>query len=246
MEGMQQNMEAVLRNIADNTRRVLNQGGHEVNQYNSFKDFMDTRPLIFKEAAEPLDAKEWINTMEDKFRVLRMTEVLKTEYAAYQLQGPVGMWWKHHHTTFPSNAHITWRKFTDAFRGVYIPPGLTEMKLGEFLSLNQSTKMVTQYLRAFNNLSRYASDMVNTDAKKIISFKRGLNPKMMKHVGINTRIGFNDFVSDCLKQEKNNNVYVASKTRKRAFELGPSQPRAPMANCSMYRLPAPSARFRLP
>jgi hypothetical protein len=207
---------------------------------------MDTRPPIFKEVAEPLDAEEWINTMEDKFRVLRMTEVLKTEYAAHQLQGPAGMWWKHHRTTFPPNAHITWREFTEAFRGVYIPPGLTEMKLGEFLALNQGTKTVTQYLHAFNNLSRYASDMVNTDAKKIASFKRGLNPKMMKHVGTNTRTGFNDFVSDCLKQEKNNNVYVASKTRKRAFESGPSQPRAPMANHPPYRSPAPGARFRPP
>jgi hypothetical protein len=53
--------------------------------------------------------------------------------------------------------------------------------------------------------------MVNTNAKKIASFKRGLNPKMMKHVGTNTRTGFNDFVSDCLKQEKNNNMYAASK-----------------------------------
>jgi hypothetical protein len=68
----------------------------------------------------------------------------------------------------------------------------------------------------------------------------------MKHVGTNMRTGFNDFISDCLKQQKNNNVYVASKTRKRAFELGPSQPRAPMANRSMYRLPAPGARFRPP
>jgi hypothetical protein len=93
MENMQQNMEAALRNIADNTRRGLNQGGHEANQYISFKDFMDTHPPIFKEAAEPLDAEEWINTMEDKFRVLRMMEVLKTEYAAHQLQGPAGMWW---------------------------------------------------------------------------------------------------------------------------------------------------------
>jgi hypothetical protein len=82
---MQQNMEAALCNIADNTRCGLNQGGHEANQYSSFKDFMDTRPSIFKEAAEPLDAEEWINTIEDKFRVLRMTEVLKTEYAAHQL-----------------------------------------------------------------------------------------------------------------------------------------------------------------
>jgi hypothetical protein len=44
---------------------------------------MDTKPPIFKEAAEPLDAEEWINTMEDTFHVLRMTEVLKTEYAAH-------------------------------------------------------------------------------------------------------------------------------------------------------------------
>jgi hypothetical protein len=42
------------------------------------------------EATEPLDAEEWINTMEDKFRVLRLTKVLKTEYAAHQLQGQQG------------------------------------------------------------------------------------------------------------------------------------------------------------
>jgi hypothetical protein len=78
MENMQQNMEGALRSLADNTRRGVNPGGHEVNQHSSFKDFMDTRPPIFKEAAEPLDAEEWINTMEDKFRVLRMTEVYLT------------------------------------------------------------------------------------------------------------------------------------------------------------------------
>jgi hypothetical protein len=204
---------------------------------------MDTRPPIFKEAIEPLDAKEWINTMEDKFCVLRLTEVLKTEYAAHQLQGPVGMWWKHHRTTFSLNAQISWREFTDAFRGVYIPPGLTKMKLGEFLALNQGNKTVTLYLHAFNNLSYYAPNMVDMDAKKIASFKRGLNPKMMKHVSTNTRTRFNDFISDCLKQEKNNNMYTASKTHKRAFESGSSQPRTPMANSSAYRPPAPDARL---
>jgi hypothetical protein len=120
------------------------------------------------------------------------------------------------------------------------------MKLGEFLALNQGTRTVTQYLHAFNDLCHYASDMVNTDAKKIASFKSGLNPKMMKHVGTNTRTSFNNFISDCLKQEKNNNVYIASKTRKKAFESGLSQPRAPMANRSAYHLPAPGARFRPP
>jgi len=51
-------MEEALRNIADNTRRGDNQGGREVNQYNSFKDFMDTKPPVFKEALELLEADE--------------------------------------------------------------------------------------------------------------------------------------------------------------------------------------------
>jgi hypothetical protein len=156
------------------------------------------------------------------------------------------MWWKHHRTTFPPNAQITWREFTEAFKGVYIPPGLVEMKLKEFLALNQGTKTVTQYLHAFNSLCRYAPDMVDTDAKRMASFKRGLSLKMMKHVGTNTRARFNDFVSDCLKQEKNNNAYTASKNRKRVFESGPSQSRVVTANRLSYRLSAPGARFRPP
>ena len=85
MEQMQRNMEEALRNIADNTRRGDNQGGREANQYSSFKDFMDTKPPVFKEALEPLEADEWINTMEQKFRLLRMIEERKAEYAAHQL-----------------------------------------------------------------------------------------------------------------------------------------------------------------
>jgi hypothetical protein len=111
--------------------------------------------------------------MEDKFHVLRLTEVLKTEYAAHHLQGPAGMWWKHHHTTFPPNAQISWREFTEAFRGVYIPSGLVEMKLGEFLELNQGNKTITQYLHAINNLCRYAPDMVDKMLRKLLASREG-------------------------------------------------------------------------
>ena len=74
MEQMHRNMEEALRNIADNTRHGDHQGGREANQYSSFKDFMDTKPPVFKEDLEPLEADEWINTMEQKLRLLRMTE----------------------------------------------------------------------------------------------------------------------------------------------------------------------------
>jgi hypothetical protein len=65
--------------------------GPEPNHYNNFKDFMDTKPPIFKEADEPLHADEWLNTIEQKFRLLRLTKGMKAKYASHQLHGPAGI-----------------------------------------------------------------------------------------------------------------------------------------------------------
>jgi hypothetical protein len=45
---------------------------------------MDTKPLIFKETEEPLHADEWLNTIGQKFCLLRLTEGMKAEYASHQ------------------------------------------------------------------------------------------------------------------------------------------------------------------
>jgi hypothetical protein len=63
---------------------------------------------------------------------------------------------------------------------------------------------------------------VDTDAKKIVSFKCGLGPKLMKTMGTSKCAIFNDFISDALTQENNNSIYAASKIRKRVLEVGAS------------------------
>ena len=120
------------------------------------------------------------------------------------------------------------------------------MKVAEFMRLTQGTISMKEYLHAFNNLSRYAPEFVNTDAKKIASFKKGLSPKMLKTMGTSSRTGFNDFISDCLTQENNNNAYSASKNHKRAFESGPSQAITSLTSHPPYHSLAPGARFRPP
>jgi hypothetical protein len=90
------------------------------------------------------------------------------------------------------------------------------------MKLTQGTKRLNEYLQAFNNLSRYAIEFVDTDAKKIDSFKRGLGPKLMKTLGNSKCATFNEFVSDALTQENNNAIYSASKSHKRAYEVGAS------------------------
>ena len=84
--GNQRAMEEMMCNIAQNTAR----GGHqcqgpEPNQYSTFKDFLDMKPPIFKEAEEPLQANEWLNTIEQKFHLLKVTDQMKVEYASHQL-----------------------------------------------------------------------------------------------------------------------------------------------------------------
>ena len=106
-----------------------------------------------------------------------------------------------------------------------------KMKHTEFMQLTQGNKTLKEYLHAFNHLSRYAPEFVNTEAKKTASFKRGLGPKLLKTMGRTKCTTFNEFVSDALTQENYNTVYTATKTHKRAFEAGAgaSQSKAPVA-----------------
>jgi hypothetical protein len=41
---------------------------------------MDTKLPVFREAAEPLEVNEWLNSIEQRFRLLGTTEDLKTEF----------------------------------------------------------------------------------------------------------------------------------------------------------------------
>ena len=76
-------------------------------------------------------------------------------------------------------------------------------------------------MHAFNNLSRYAPEFVNTKEKKIKSFKHGLGTKKMKTMANSRCATYNEFVSDALTQEKNN-LHSAVKSHKRAVEVGTS------------------------
>ena len=58
------------------------------------------------------------------------------------------------------------------------------MKVAEFMRLTQGTKTLTEYMHAFNILSRYAPGFIDTEKKKIESFKRGLSTKLMKTMSL--------------------------------------------------------------
>ena len=75
----------------------------------------------------------------------------------------------------PVDHHVTWQEFTAAFREYYIPTGVLNRKLTEFLDLKQGSMSVMDYVNKFNYLSQYAGTHVDTDEKKRDHFYCGLS-----------------------------------------------------------------------
>ena len=48
---------------------------------------------MFTKADEPLEADDWLRTMEQKFDLIPCTEMQKLVFAAQQLRGAAGAWW---------------------------------------------------------------------------------------------------------------------------------------------------------
>ena len=132
------------------------------------------------------------------------------------------IWWTHFLSSLPANAQVTWEHFKLVFRGHHIPLGLMHMKAAEFMRLTQGTKTLTENMHAFNNMSHYAPGFVDTEEKKIESFKRGLSTKIMKTTANSRCTTYNEFISDALTQENHNSLHAAAKGHKRAAEAGAS------------------------
>jgi hypothetical protein len=56
----------------------------------SYSEFLSTHTPLFSRAKDPLEADDWLRTIESKFDLLHCTEYQKTLYAAQQLRGSVG------------------------------------------------------------------------------------------------------------------------------------------------------------
>ena len=77
---------------------------------------------------------------------------------------------------------MTWKEFTTAFREYYIPAGVLNRKLMEFLDLKHGSMFVMDYVNKFNHLAQYARTHIDTDEKKRDHFYRGFSCSLQKEL----------------------------------------------------------------
>jgi len=97
--------------------------------------------------------------------------------------------------------HVTWWEFTTAFRQHYIPTGLLNRKLSEFLDLKQGNMTVLEYVNKFNHLAQYARTHVDTDEKKRDHFYNGLSCILQKELYTRGYQTFGDLMNAAIAME---------------------------------------------
>jgi hypothetical protein len=82
-----------LAQIATNNNN--NNGGNSVEEPRTkLRDFQNSNPPTFTKSTEPLDADDWLQTIESKLEYAGVGANDKVLYATHFLAGVVGAWWE--------------------------------------------------------------------------------------------------------------------------------------------------------
>jgi hypothetical protein len=122
-----------------------------------------------------MEAEHWLKGVEKNIMIAQCTDHEKVLFAAHQLFGTTANWWETYCNTHADVDSIMWNEFKAHFCNHYVPRGTMKLKKKEFADLKQGGMTVNEYLNSFIQLSRYAPDDINTDAKKHDMFWNGLN-----------------------------------------------------------------------
>jgi hypothetical protein len=123
---------------------------------------------------EPMDADNWLKSIEKKLQVVQCNNHDKVLLVSHQLSGPTTNWWDAYVEAHVEPESINWPEFRTAFRAQHIPQGVIKLKK-EFQVLKQGSLSMNEYVTKFTQLSRYALSEVDTDEKKQDYFLNGLN-----------------------------------------------------------------------
>src|SRR3954468_11976596 len=216
------------RNRRDQTRLLELIEKNTVRQRNvvvSIQDFILLKPPVFSCSSEPLEADDWLRSIERKLDAAHVAPDDRVIFAAYFLEGTAAEWWENYVAMQPDGYVVTWQELCVAFRGYHLLDELMERKKEEFCNLIQGEMSIHEYVREFNRLARYAQDEINTDARKQARFRKGLSPILRHDLNLIEFATFEDLVNRSFRAEHGNEIFEES--RKHALGLASSSSSAP-------------------
>ena len=115
--------------------------------------------------------------MENNLEVAGVDEVEIVLFSTHYLAGPARAW-SNSTPTMNGGQMMTWEEFKIKFSRTHVPLGLIKRMRDEFRELKKGRMTVVEYRDKFLSLARYASDEIDTEAKKKERFLNGLHDEM--------------------------------------------------------------------
>ncbi|KAA0053234.1 DNA/RNA polymerases superfamily protein [Cucumis melo var. makuwa] len=140
------------------------------------RDFRKYNPTTFDGSLEdPTRAQLWLSSLETIFRYMKCPEDPKVQCAVFMLTDRGTAWWETTERMLGGDvSQITWQQFKESFYAKFFSASLRDAKRQEFLNLEQGDMTVEQYDAEFDMLSRFAPEMIATEAARADKFVRGL------------------------------------------------------------------------
>src|SRR3954449_5800227 len=207
-------------------------GNHDQPGANKLKNFQNTNPPMFSKTKEPLDADDWLQSMENHLEVAGVEDAEKVLYATHYLSGPARAWWNS--TRAMNGRHMmTWEEFKAKFSRYHVPQGLIKQMRDEFRELKQGRMTVVEYRDRFLTLSRYAPDETDTNEKRKEIFLNGLHNEMQTVLVNIPFVDLEALVDSAIQMEGKLNQANRNRKRWMMHQNGPS-------NAQKYRTSSPA------
>jgi hypothetical protein len=95
-------------------------------------EFMRGHPPTFAHSSDPMDAEDWLRTVERELHTAQCDDREKVLYGPRLLRGAAQSWWESYLATHANPNTITWEEFRGSFRQYHVPTGLMTVKKEEF------------------------------------------------------------------------------------------------------------------
>jgi hypothetical protein len=189
-------------------------------QRDKLGEFQRTKPPTFSHSVEPMNADDWLKTIEKKLQVVQCNNREKVLLASHQLVGTAAEWWDAYVEAHEEPESINWQELKNSFRSHHVPLGVMNLKKMEFEDLKQGSMFVSEYVTCFTQLSRYASDNMDTDEKKQGWFVNGLNDGLAYALEARDFANFQDMVDKALVHENRRGIMERKRKMQRTGSQG--------------------------
>ncbi|KAJ9557756.1 hypothetical protein OSB04_012370 [Centaurea solstitialis] len=157
----------------------------------------------FNGLSDPVIAVQWIQNTEKVFRISRVLNEDKVNYASAMLTERALTWWDATFESLTENEQesLSWESFKTRFFEQFCPIDLQRRLEKEFLELKQGNMSVIEYETQFNRKARFALRFLSSEHERTEHFVDGLRPEIREFVSNRDIPSFNKAVEYARRRE---------------------------------------------